>query len=142
MLELPKLWDEKFLRTNMNINTINEAIDICNDGIAHLEKMRDICNIRKSELSGLKYAYILRMYYSPAYESGPYYHQGYYRVVMFKIPILNGVYGEMCSIESSDSSNYSAARLQFNELAKKYKRFNPKLFDDVPDEFKHTIGDL
>lgn len=126
----------------MNVNVVNEAIEICDDGISHLNKIRAICVKRLEDLSKLTYKYWLRLFYTSAYESGPYYHPQEYTVVLLKIPILDGYAGNPHIVESSDSSNYAAARLQFNELKRRYKRFKPELSDEVPDELKHTPGDL
>lgn len=142
MLQLPSLWDEKYLKTTMNVDVVNEVMEICDDGILHLNKMREICVKRKEDLSKLTYKYWLRLFYTPAYESGPYYHPEEYNVVLLKIPILNDTAGNPHIVESSDSGTYTSARLQFNELKRRYKRFKPSLSDEVPDELKHTPGDL
>ena len=142
MRTLPTLWDEKYLKTTMNVDVVNEAIEICDEGISKLNEIHDICIKRKEELSKLTYKYLLRLFYTYAYESGPYYHPAEYNVVLLKIPILDGVGGTSRIIESSNSGTYTSARLQFNEINRRYKRLHPQLSDEVPDELKHTRGDL
>lgn len=139
---IPPHWTEEYINEHMDIFSLKSVIEECDRDIKHLEKFKGLCENRLSELSNLKYKYMLRIFYVNQWESGPYYHPGAYNVVMLKIPVLGNVAGKAHILKSFECSTYEKALEEFNGLRKKYKKFNPIISDELPDNLKHSPGDL
>lgn len=139
---IPDFWDEKYLSETMSRDVLESTIEMCNIDIPYLENLKEICGHRLLELSKLKYKYVIRLFYSPAFNGDYCYEPPFYRVIVLKYPVLNNTRGEPYVKNESNHTSYGSALVEFNTLKKRYKKFNPQLSDEVPDELKHTRGDL